>query len=63
MRSKPAAMRRFSSFGPQPIKFPSHYVFLLIPQVMVSSPLLQPSRDIGGGIVERAILHARIPAR
>jgi hypothetical protein len=30
MRSKPTAIRRISSFGPQSIKVPSHYVFLLI---------------------------------
>ena len=32
MRIKPAATRRISSSGRQPIKVPSHYVFLLITQ-------------------------------
>jgi hypothetical protein len=30
MRSKPAAIGRISSFGPQPNKVPSHYALLLI---------------------------------
>jgi hypothetical protein len=52
MRSKPAAIRRISSFGPQPIKFPSHYVFLLITEVMASSPLLEPAGNVGGLILD-----------
>jgi hypothetical protein len=46
MRNKPAAIRRISSFGPQPIKFPSHYVFLLITEVVASSPLLYPAGNV-----------------
>jgi hypothetical protein len=37
-----------SSFGPQPINVPSHYVFLLITRIMASSPLLQPSGNVRG---------------
>jgi hypothetical protein len=30
----------------QPNNVPSHYIFLLISEVMASSPLLEPARDI-----------------
>jgi hypothetical protein len=32
----------------QPINVPSHYVFLLITEVMASSPLPQPAGDVRG---------------
>jgi hypothetical protein len=35
---------------------PSHYVFLLITQEMASSPFPQPSGDVRGGVVDRAVL-------
>jgi hypothetical protein len=46
MLSKPVAMRRISSFAPQPIKVPSHHVFLLITEEMASSPFLHPYSDV-----------------
>jgi hypothetical protein len=48
MRSKPAAIRRILSFGGQPIKFPSHYAFLLITPEMASSSFLKPARHVRG---------------
>jgi hypothetical protein len=55
MRSEPAAIRHISSFGLQPIRVPSHYAFLLITQVMASSPLAEPAGDIGGLIREDGV--------
>jgi hypothetical protein len=43
MRIKPAAILRISSFGRQPIRVPSHYVFLLITEEMASSSFLKPA--------------------
>jgi hypothetical protein len=35
---------------------PPHYAFLLIIEEMASSPFLKPSRDVCGGVVDRAVL-------
>ncbi|MGA9723645.1 MAG: hypothetical protein WBQ86_14395, partial [Candidatus Binatus sp.] len=52
MRSDRAAIPRISSFGTQPTKVPSHYSFLLITQLMASSPLLEPAGHVRGLILD-----------
>jgi hypothetical protein len=57
-RNNAQQVRRDPAFflaSAQPINVPSHYVFLLITQVMASSPLCQPRADIGRRIVDRAV--------
>lgn len=41
---------------------PPHYAFLLIIEEMASSPFLKPSRDVCGGVVDRAVLDTGDPA-
>jgi hypothetical protein len=63
MRSEPAAIRHISSFGLQPIRVPSHYAFLLITQVMASSPLLEPAGHVRGLILDDCGCNASFRAK
>jgi len=63
MRSKSTATRRISSIRPQPIKVPSHYVFLLITKEMASSPLRQPAGDIRGLIGDDRVRDSSFSAK
>ena len=51
MRKKPAAIRRISPDPLQPIKVPSHYVFLPIIGEMPSSPLIEAADPTNSPIV------------